>query len=101
VHYSSIVTESTASLVGHCIAVPLEVLVRVQALSQPAATGTPMGRRTIGPALGRLGEGLAGRDVLVPSRSSDSRGGPNTVQTDTVARCTVFPLTRWCVWLPG
>jgi hypothetical protein len=37
----------------HCIAVlavPLEILFRVQALSQPAATGRPMGRRIIGPA---------------------------------------------------
>ena len=55
---------------------PLEILVHVQALSQLAANGRPMGRRKIGPASSVLGEGLASRDVLVPSRSSDSKGGP-------------------------
>ena len=48
-----------------------------------------------------LGEGLAGRDVLVPSRTSDSCGGPGAMQTDTVASCTVFPPTHWCGWLSG
>ena len=69
-------------------------------LLQRAATGRPMGRCTIGPLSSRLGDGLAGRDVLVPSRTSDSRGRPGTMlgamHTDTVARCTVFPLTHWC-----
>jgi hypothetical protein len=54
-----------------------------------------MGRSTIGPALSGLGEGLAGRDILVPSRTSDSCGGPGAVHTDTVVRCTVFPPTHW------
>ena len=36
------------------------------------ATGRPMRRHTIGPALSWLGEGLAGRDVLDPSCSSNS-----------------------------
>uniref|UniRef100_A0A8C7UMZ1 Syntaxin binding protein 6 (amisyn) n=1 Tax=Oncorhynchus mykiss TaxID=8022 RepID=A0A8C7UMZ1_ONCMY len=49
----------------------------------------PMGLRTIGPGSSGLGEGLAGRDV-VPSRTSDSCGGPGTMHADTVARCTVF-----------
>ena len=49
----------------------------------------------------RPGEDLAGRDVLVPSRTSDSCGGPGKVHTDTVARCTVFSPTHWCGWLPG
>ena len=48
------------------------------------------------PASSRSGEGLAGRDVLVPSLSSDSCGGPGVY---TVARCTVFPPTQWCGWL--
>jgi hypothetical protein len=60
-----------------------------------------MGRRTIGPASSGLGEGLAGKDVLVPSRTSDSCGGPGAVHTDTVASCTVFPPTHWCGWLLG
>ena len=58
-----------------------------------------MGRPTIGPASSRLEEGLAGRDVLVLSRPSDSCGWPGAVHTDTVAmvaRCTVFPPTHWC-----
>ena len=36
----------------HCItvlSVPLEILVRIQALSQPTVTGRPMGQCTIGP----------------------------------------------------
>jgi hypothetical protein len=47
-----------------------------------------MGRHTIGPASSGLVEGLAGRDVLVPSRTSGSCGGPGAVHVDTVARCT-------------
>ena len=62
---------------------PLEI----QALLQLAATGRAMGRHTIGPASYGLGEGLAGRDVLVPLRTSDSSGGLGTVHADTVARC--------------
>uniref|UniRef100_A0A674E0G6 Eukaryotic translation initiation factor 4Ba n=1 Tax=Salmo trutta TaxID=8032 RepID=A0A674E0G6_SALTR len=60
----------------------------------------PMGRRSIGPASSGLGERLAARDVLVPSRTSDFCGGPGAVHADTVARCTVFPPTHWCSWLP-
>ena len=56
-----------------------------------------MGRRTIG----RVREGLAGRDILVSSRTSDSCGGLGAVHADQVARCTAFPLTHWCGWLPG
>ena len=78
-----------------------DTLVRIQAVSQPAVARTPIGRRTIGPASSGLGEGLAGIDVLVPSRTSDSCGGPGAVHADTVARCTVFPTTHWCGWLPG
>ncbi|CAB1311888.1 unnamed protein product [Coregonus sp. 'balchen'] len=48
-----------------------------------------MRRCTIGPASSRLGEGLAGRDVLVPSCSSDSCGGPGacTLTRSPVVRC--------------
>jgi hypothetical protein len=52
--------------------------LRHRAVLQPAVTGRPMRQGTIGPALSRLGEGLAGRDVFVPSRFSDSCGGPGT-----------------------
>ena len=61
-----------------CIAVLEESLqTRVQswAVSQPAATGRPMRRRTIGPASSELGEGLAGWAVLVPSSDSLCRAG--------------------------
>ena len=50
----------------------LQTQVRSQAVSQPAATVRPMRRRTIGPASSGLGDGLAGRDFLVPSCCSDS-----------------------------
>ena len=50
--------------------------VRVQALSQPSATGRPMGRRTISPASSGVRARLAGREVLVPSCSSDLCGRP-------------------------
>ena len=43
-----------------------------------------MGRCTIDSASSGLGEGLAGRDVLVPSRTSDSCGGPGSLHADTV-----------------
>jgi hypothetical protein len=56
------------------------------------ATGRPMGQRTIGPASPGLGEGVPGREVLVPSHT----GGPGTVRAGTV-----FPPTHWCGWLPG
>ena len=38
-----------------------------------------MGRHTIGPALSGLGEGLAGRDVLVSSLTGNSCGGLGAV----------------------
>ena len=53
------------------------------------------------PSVVKVREGLAGRDVLVSSRSSDSCGGPGAVHADQVARCTVFPSAHWCGWLPG
>jgi hypothetical protein len=49
-----------------------------------------MGRRTIGPASCGLGEGLEGRDVFVPSGTSNSCSGLGAAHADTVARCTVF-----------
>uniref|UniRef100_A0A8C7MUE8 Uncharacterized protein n=1 Tax=Oncorhynchus kisutch TaxID=8019 RepID=A0A8C7MUE8_ONCKI len=42
-----------------------------------------------------LREGLAGRDVLVPLRSSDSCGRPGTMHG------AVFPPTHCCGWLSG
>ena len=49
----------------------------------------------------RVREGLAGRDILVSSRTSDSCGRPGAVHANQAARCTVFPPTHWCGWLPG
>ena len=67
----------------------LQTRIRSKALSQLAVTGRPMRQCTIGPASSGLGEGLSGRDFLVPSRSSDS-GRARRMHADTVARCTVF-----------
>ena len=53
------------------------------------------------PSVVRVREGLAGRDILVSSRTSDSCGGPGAVRANQVARCMVFPPTHWCGWLPG
>ena len=53
------------------------------------------------PSVVRVREGLAGRDILVSSRTSDSCVWPGAVHADQVARCTVFPPTHWCGWLPG
>jgi hypothetical protein len=64
------------------------------------------------PASSGLGEGLAGRDVLVPSRSSDSYGGPMRnarwhglqvygVSSDTLVRrawCQKAVLLGWVVF---
>jgi hypothetical protein len=65
----------------HCIAalaVPPETLG-----SQPAANGRSVGRRTIGLATSVLGrEGLAGMDILVSLRTSDSYGGPGAVHAN-------------------
>ena len=46
------------------------------------------------PSVVRIREGLAGRDVLVSSRTSDSCGGPGAMHANQVAKCTVFPPTR-------
>ena len=63
------------SSLRHCIAVfeaSLQTRVWSKAVSQPALTGRPMRRCTIGPASFGLGEGFAGRDFLVPLCSNDS-----------------------------
>ena len=56
----------------------LQIRVRSRAVSPPAAPRSTMRRHTIGPASSGLGEGLAGRDVLVPLPSSNSCGGSGT-----------------------
>ena len=53
--------------------------VRAQALSQPAVTGRSVGRRT---SVVRVREGLAGRDIVVSLRTSDSCGGPGAVRAN-------------------
>ena len=88
----------------HCIAVlavPLEILGLSPGSVTAGHARETMGWHTISPASSGLGEGLAGRDVLVPLRTSDSYGGPGAVYADKVAKCTVFPPTRWCGWLLG
>jgi hypothetical protein len=71
--------------VRYCIAAleaSLQTWVRSQAVSQPGLTRRTMRRRTIGPASSGLGEGLAGWDVLVPSRSSNSLWQAGSLHTD-------------------
>jgi hypothetical protein len=93
-----------AQWLRHCIAVlavPPETLA-----SSPGSVTAGRDREVHGATYNwhsvvRVREGLAGRDILVSSRTSDSCGGPGTVHTDQVARCTVFPPTHWCGWLPG
>ena len=86
----------------HCIAsVPPETLG-----SSPGSVSASLDLEVHGatqnwPSVVRVREGLAGRDILVLSRTSDSCGRPGAVHADQVARCTVFPLTHWCGWLPG
>jgi hypothetical protein len=45
------------------------------------------------PSVVRVKKGLAGRDILVSSCTSDSCGGHGAVHADQVARCTAFPPT--------
>ena len=61
--------------------------VRAQPLSEPATTGRPMGRRTIG--LASSGLGRVWPAGIVASRTSNSCGGPGAVYADQVAWCTV------------
>jgi hypothetical protein len=59
----------------HCIAMleaSLQTQVQSRAVSQLAVIRSPKGRRTTGPALSGLREGLAGEAILGSSRSSDS-----------------------------
>ena len=72
------------------LAVPLETLG-----SSPGSVAAGRDREVRGathnwPSVVRVREGLAGNDILVSSRTSDSCGGQGTVHADQVARCTVF-----------
>jgi hypothetical protein len=60
-----------------------------------------MGRHTIGPRSSWLGEGLASRDVLVPSRTSDSCGGPGAVHGRQVYGVSPEALVRLASGLSG
>ena len=83
----------------HCIAV-LEALEPGSLISRagqhPATTRRPIRWCTICPAW--LGEGFAGRDVLVPSRSSDSCGGLGAC---TLAWVPVVQCFLWHIGVPG
>ena len=83
------------------LAVPPEILG-----SSPGSVAAGHDREAHGathnwPSVVRVREGLAGKDVLVSSRTRDSCGGPGAVHAEQVARCTVFPPTHWCGWLPS
>ena len=62
----------------------LQTQVRSQAVSQLAVTGRPMRQHTIVPGASELGEVLAGRDIIVPSYSSDSLWRAGRLQADFV-----------------
>jgi hypothetical protein len=89
---------------GHCnaaLVVPPETLG-----SSPGSVVTGRVQEVRGamhnwPSVVRVRKGLAGRDIPVSSRTSDSCGGPGAVRANQVARCTVFPPTHWCNWLLG
>ena len=81
---------------GAVLAVPPETLG-----SSPGSVAAGRDREVHGathnwPSVIRVREGLAGRDILVSSRTSDSCGRPGAVRANQVARCTVFPPTHWC-----
>ena len=88
----------------HCIAVPA---VPPETLgSSPGSVAADRDREVHGathkwPSIVRVRGGLAGRDILVSSHTSNSCGGPGAVHAIQVARCAVFPPTHWCGWLPG
>ena len=51
------------------------------------------------PSVVQVREGLAGRDIFVSSATPVA--GRAQCALTKVARCTVFPPTHWCGWLPG
>jgi hypothetical protein len=53
------------------------------------------------PSVVQVRGGFDRQGYPVLSLTTDSCGGPGTMHTDTVARCTVFPPTHWCGWLLG
>ena len=60
--------------------------------SRPGSVVTGHDRKVRGathnwPSVVRVREGLAGRDILVSSRTSDSYGGPGAVRANQGARC--------------
>ena len=75
--------------------------VCAQALSQLAATGRSLGRRTIGLASSGLGRAWPVGISLSHRAPATPVAGRAQCTLTKVARCTVFPPTRWCGWLPG
>ena len=74
---------------SHLYEESIQIWVRSRAVSQPAAT---MRQRTIV----WVREGLAGWDVLVPLRSSDSLWELRSCMLTSVTSYMMFPLTYWC-----
>ena len=82
---------------GHCIATR-------DSGSRPGSVAAGRDREVRGathnwPSVVRVREGLAGRDILVSSCTSDTCGGPGAVHANQVARCTVFHPVRLASWL--
>ena len=74
--------------------------VRAQALSQPVMTGRSVGRRTIGTASSGLGRAWPVGISLTHRAPATPVAGRGQCTLTKVARCTVFPPTHWCGWLP-
>jgi hypothetical protein len=99
-----ILSECLFSYYLNCIAVlavPPEILVLSRGSVAASRDREAHGVAHNLPSVVRVREGLTGRNILVSSRTSDSCVGPGAVHADQVARCTVFPPTHWCGWLPG
>ena len=83
------------------LAVPLEILGLSPRTVTASRDWEAHGAAHNWPSVVRVREGLAGRDILVSSHTSDFCGEPGAEHADTIARCVVFPPTHWCGWLPG
>jgi hypothetical protein len=82
----------------------LNILLRtIKSILKKMKGGLPGGAvvppETLGSRPGSVVTGMAGRDVHVSSRTSDSRGRPGAVRANQ--GCQVFPPAHWCGWLPG
>ena len=79
------------------LAVPLETLGSSPVSVEPGCNWEVHGATHNCPSIVRVRESLAGKDILVSSRTSHSFGGLGAVHTNQAARCMVFPLAGFRV----